>query len=128
MTKIKLSEISEYLVHRGFPNTAEGSGNPPLSGVNTLEDAVPGELSFLANPKYRAKLMATRASAAIVGPDDPIPEGLAVLRCSDPYGAVAVAIRFIHGVRRHPQWGCDPRAVIAITARTGQNANIGPTW
>ncbi len=37
-----------------------------VSGVNTLESAGPGEISFLANPKYIPLLAETRASAVIV--------------------------------------------------------------
>ena len=37
--------------------------------VAALEHAGPGLISFLANPKYRAMLAATGASAVVVGPD-----------------------------------------------------------
>lgn len=126
MKTIRFSELSELLARQGFPNQAEGAADPFLHAVTTLEEAGEGELSFLANPKYRTKLLETRASAAIVGPEDPIPEGLSVLRCQDPYGAVAMAIRLIHGVRQHPQWGRSPKAEIAASVRIGDNANIGP--
>lgn len=126
MQAVKLSELSEYLSGQGFSNRIEGPDDPELNGVNTLQEAGKGEISFLANIKYRAQLFETRASAAIVGPDEPVPEGLAVLRCQDPYGAVAAAILRIHGVRKHPQWGRDARAQIAESARIGENANIGP--
>jgi len=126
MKTIKLSELSRHLAEQGLPNQTEGPGDPPIHGVTTLEEAGEGEISFLANPKYRAKLFETQATAAIIGLDDPAPEPLAVIRCKDPYGAVAMAIKFIHGVRQHPQWGRDPRAQIAASARIGENANIGP--
>jgi UDP-3-O-[3-hydroxymyristoyl] glucosamine N-acyltransferase len=126
MKKIRLSELSRYLDQQGFPNRMEGPGDPVLQGVNTLQEAKEGEISFLTNPKYRAQLFDSRASAAIVGLDEPVPERLAVLRSQDPYGAMAASILHIHGVRRHPQWGRDPRAQIAASARIGANPNIGP--
>ncbi len=126
MDTVKLSELSQYLESQGFPNRIDGLGDPLLRGVNTLHEAGEGEISFLANAKYRAQLFDTKASAAIVGPDDPAPEKLAVLRCQDPYGAMAASVLCIHGVRRHPQWGRDPRAEIAASARIGSNPNIGP--
>ncbi|MGZ8975727.1 UDP-3-O-(3-hydroxymyristoyl)glucosamine N-acyltransferase, partial [Methylomagnum sp.] len=85
-----------------------------------------GELGFLSNIKYRQQLLETKASAAIIGPDEPAPEHLAVLRCPDPYGAVAAAILRIHGVRKHPQWGLSPRADVDPSVRVGDNANIAP--
>jgi UDP-3-O-[3-hydroxymyristoyl] glucosamine N-acyltransferase len=126
MNAATLSELSRHLASHGFPNRIDGSADPLLKGVNTLQEAREGELSFLANPKYRTQLFDTRASAAIVGLEEPIPEGLTVLRCGDPYGAMAAAILYIHGVREHPRWGRDPRAEIAASARIGNNANIGP--
>jgi UDP-3-O-[3-hydroxymyristoyl] glucosamine N-acyltransferase len=45
------------------------SGEVPavkIKGINTLEAAGPGELSFLANPKYLPFLPSTKASAVIV--------------------------------------------------------------
>ncbi len=40
-----------------------------ITGINTLDAAGPNELSFLANPKYTAKLASTRAGAVIVRPE-----------------------------------------------------------
>jgi UDP-3-O-[3-hydroxymyristoyl] glucosamine N-acyltransferase len=40
-----------------------------VTGVNTLADASPSELSFLANPKYAPQLATTRAGAVIVSAD-----------------------------------------------------------
>ncbi|QSA96629.1 UDP-3-O-(3-hydroxymyristoyl)glucosamine N-acyltransferase [Methylococcus sp. EFPC2] len=126
MNAVKLSELSGHLAEHGFSNHIDGPDDPYLFGVNTLLESGEGELTFLANLKYRAKLFETRASSAIVGVNEPVPERLTVLRCQDPYGAVAHAIHFIHGVRKHPHWGRDRRAEIAASARIGQAANIGP--
>ncbi len=40
-----------------------------ITGCNTLEDAGPGEISFLANPKYTYLLQSTRAGAVILDPE-----------------------------------------------------------
>jgi UDP-3-O-[3-hydroxymyristoyl] glucosamine N-acyltransferase len=45
-----------------------------ITGVNTLADATPPELSFLANPKYAPQLETTKAGAVIVSADQ-APEG-----------------------------------------------------
>jgi UDP-3-O-[3-hydroxymyristoyl] glucosamine N-acyltransferase len=39
-----------------------------ISRIGTLEHAGPGELAFLANPKYRHQLATTRAAAVIMAP------------------------------------------------------------
>lgn len=123
---MKLSELSDALSERDFPNGIEGDSDTPIRGVNTLSDAGEGEISFLSNPKYASQLERTRASAVIVQPDVELPPGLAAIRCASPYSAMAMATILIHGYRKHPRWGLDPGSEIATSARIGPNANIGP--
>jgi len=123
---MKLKELSEALARRDLSNQLEGDGSILVHGVNTLADAGPREISFLSNPKYRAQLEQTRAAAVIAPADVPLPPGLAAIRCASPYNAMATATILIHGYRKHPQWGRDPRSEIADSARIGADANIGP--
>ena len=46
--------------------TVIGEGDVEISGVAPIEEAEPGEITFIANPKYLSKLSDTRASAVIV--------------------------------------------------------------
>lgn len=46
----------------------EGDGSVVVSQVATLASAGPGQIAFLANPKYRGQLQTSRASAVIVPP------------------------------------------------------------
>lgn len=123
---MKLTELSSYLEQQGFPNSIDGNADLDIIGVNTLHEATTGEISFLANIKYRQQLFETKASAVIVNQDDVKPDTLTVIRCSDPYGALAATVIAIHGVRQHPQWGIDARTQIAKSAKIGNNANIAP--
>ncbi|MDR2032160.1 MAG: UDP-3-O-(3-hydroxymyristoyl)glucosamine N-acyltransferase [Azoarcus sp.] len=45
-----------------------GDGSVPVRRVATLEQAGEGDLAFLANPKYLARLKSSHAAAFIVGP------------------------------------------------------------
>ena len=123
---MKLSELCKYLDSHGFSSECDGVGDPAIESVNTIEDAQSGDITFLANPKYSAAVATTKASAIIVKPGVEVPDSVATLRCSDPYGAITAAIIKIHGYREHPQWGIHERAVISTGARIGSNANIGP--
>lgn len=62
-----------------------------ITGVNTLADATPTELSFLANPKYAAQLATTRAGAIIVSQDQ-APGGQSCLISANPYLDFARAV------------------------------------
>jgi UDP-3-O-[3-hydroxymyristoyl] glucosamine N-acyltransferase len=52
-----------------FGGDLRGDGRLTVRGLATLEAATPEQLSFLANPKYRGQLAATRAGAVILAPE-----------------------------------------------------------
>lgn len=67
--------LAEIVAH--FGGELKGDGTRVVTGLATLEAANPGQLSFLANPKYRSQLAATRAGAVILAP-----EALAACPCA----------------------------------------------
>jgi UDP-3-O-[3-hydroxymyristoyl] glucosamine N-acyltransferase len=74
----------------------EGNPDTEVRGVAGLREAGPGQLTFLANPRYARELADTRASAAIVPPDAARPRnGAALLRTERPYLAYARALTFL---------------------------------
>ena len=102
----------------------EGDARIEITRAATLEDAGPGDVSFLANSKYASSLVATNASAVIVGPDvtyAPCP----VLRTKNPYLTFARAIGLLNPQVR-PSPGRDHTAIVAADARVGANVHIGP--
>ena len=102
----------------------EGDGTLEITRVATLDDAAPGDLTFLANPKYAAKVAATRASAVILG-EDAAPAPCAMLRTANPYRAFADALGVL-GRNERPAPGVHPTAVVAADARIGAEVSIGP--
>ena len=108
----------------------EGDGSTSIERVATLDGAGPGDIAFLANPRYRGQLAATRASAVIVGPGDADATTLPRLVAADPYVAYArVAQRLYppgpHRAGRHPTAVIDPAATVAASAAIGPLAVIG---
>ena len=104
---------------------AELSGDPQveITGVAGIEEAGPGQITFVANPKYAVLAKTTRASAILVTPD--FPEVPAVtLRLKNPYLAFARAVEVFY---QPPSWpaGIHPTAVVHPTSRIGRNARIG---
>lgn len=102
----------------------EGDPEIEITGVAGLPDARPGELSFLANPRYRRWVTRTRASAIIAG-DDAGPLPLPTLRSADPYYDFARALELFYQPLPYPP-GIHPTAVISPTAQIGEGAHIGP--
>ena len=101
-----------------------GSPDTEITGLNGIELAGPGELTFVSNPKYAGAARTTRASAVIVGDDFPaIPA--AMLRAKNPYLAFARALELFHEPVKYAE-GVHPTAVIGHSAKIGVGAHIGP--
>lgn len=124
MPSMRLTELCKMITSHGFPATLEGDDRE-ITAVSTLEAAQPGQLTFLSNPKYARQLKSTRASAVVAASGVEVSNGLAVVRCEDPYAGVTVAIIAIHGHRRHPRWDAADPTGIDPSACIGRNANIG---
>jgi UDP-3-O-[3-hydroxymyristoyl] glucosamine N-acyltransferase len=117
---MKLSAIASALDLR----LENGSPDTEITRLNGIEQAGPGELTFVSNPKYAAAVRSTKASAVIVGEEFPaIPT--AMLRAKDPYLSFARALALFHQPLRYKP-GVHPTAVVHASARIGANAHIGP--
>ncbi len=115
---MKLKEIADALGCR-----LVGDGALDITGVAGIEHARETELTFLANPKYAAKLKTSRAAAVLVGEElEGLPMQLLV--SDNPYLDFARALEFFYQPPR-PAPGVHPTAVIAPSARIGENASIG---
>ena len=117
---MKLAQIAAALDAR----LENGSPDTDITGVAGIEQADPGQLTFVANPKYAAAARKTKASAVVVAETFPA-LATAVLRSKNPYLDFARAIALFH-----PAWkyepGIHPSAVIHASARIGKGAHIGP--
>ncbi|MDP3939291.1 MAG: UDP-3-O-(3-hydroxymyristoyl)glucosamine N-acyltransferase [Deltaproteobacteria bacterium] len=117
---MKLSEIAEIT-----SAVLEGDGNREISGLAGIEQAGPGELTFLSNPRYRSHLKTTRAGAIFLEPGVHAPEGCGVLRTPSPYLAFAQIIPHFCDEPR-PAPGVHASAVVDPSARLGADVSIGP--
>ncbi len=126
-----LGELAAALEQFGMKPTIDGDSARLIQGINTLEDAAPGELSFLSNPKYEKLLQSTRASAIVLRPGVEAPLGLDLIRVDDPYAAITVLLIRVYGYRRHqaPDAATARRSdgtIVHPTARLGENARLYP--
>jgi UDP-3-O-[3-hydroxymyristoyl] glucosamine N-acyltransferase len=116
---MKLGQIASCL-----NATLEGDAQLEINGVAGIEQAKPGELTFLVNRKYRGALAESKASAVLVA-KDAVPSGMAALRSSNPYLGFARAIELFHPAPAYAP-GVHPTATIAKSARVGSGTHIGP--
>jgi UDP-3-O-[3-hydroxymyristoyl] glucosamine N-acyltransferase len=117
---MKLADIASALGAR----LENGSPETKISGVAGIDQAGPGQVTFVANPKYAAAAKRTRASAVIVAEDFPA-IGAAMIRSKNPYLAFARCLELFYQPPRYVP-GIHPTAVIPATAKIGADAHIGP--
>jgi UDP-3-O-[3-hydroxymyristoyl] glucosamine N-acyltransferase len=117
---ISLSQLAEKI-----GAVVVGDGTAVVSSISSLEDAGPGQLSFLSNPKYERLLNTTRA-AAVIASKATRSERVTILRCDDPYFAFMQAMVLLHGHRKHPHAGVHPQAHVDPTAKLGEGCVIYP--
>src|SRR5215469_5044627 len=99
-----------------------GDGELEIHGVAGMDHAGPGELTFLANPKYGPKVRHTRAGAILAA--EPIPERTCLIS-ENPYLDFAHALALFYKPPR-PPCGISPLASVASSAVLGENCSIAP--
>ena len=105
--------------------TCEGDGEREITGVASLEDAGPEDLSFVTAGRGAKPAAASRAGCLLVRTDHPNPENRTLIRVPDPRAAVARAIPHLHPPDQ-PQPGVHPSAIIGPGAKIDPSASIGP--
>jgi UDP-3-O-[3-hydroxymyristoyl] glucosamine N-acyltransferase len=117
---MKLAQIASALGVR----LENGSPDTEITGLAGIEEAGPGQLTFVANPKYAAAAHRTKASAVVVSEEFPA-LATAMLRSKNPYLTFAQAIALFHPARKYSS-KIHPTAVIHASARIGDGAHVGP--
>ncbi|MEO5936936.1 MAG: LpxD N-terminal domain-containing protein [Terriglobales bacterium] len=114
---MRLNEIARLLGARVDAQTPEHA-NAEITGVVGIETAVPGHLTFIANPKYASAAKTTKASAVLVTEDFPgLPTAsTAALRLKNPYLAFAKAIELFYQAPRYAP-GIHATAVVDASAK-----------
>lgn len=116
---MKLSDIAERLACR-----LEGDGSIEVRRVAGIDRAGAGDLTFFANPRYKAALVSTRASAVILADDAPAAP-CAMLRTANPYLAFANAVALLAEPMPQPR-GIDRLSAIDPTASLAPDVSVGP--
>lgn len=104
----------------------EGAGEAVILNLAKIEDAKPGDLSFLANPKYVAFLYTTQASVIIVNNDLVLekPISATLIRVDDAYSAFSIFLEKYNTLKLN-KTGIEQPCFIHPTAKIGNNVYIG---
>jgi UDP-3-O-[3-hydroxymyristoyl] glucosamine N-acyltransferase len=102
----------------------EGDTELEITGAAGLDEAEPGHVTFLANPRYTPRVQTTRASAIYLAVGVEAGREIAVLRARDPYLAYTRALRLFHPEPTLAPF-IHPAAVIDPTAQIDKHVWIG---
>ncbi len=87
---MKLADLAHHL-----GATLQGDPSAQITGVAAIDTAAPGDLTFVANPKYASLARTTKATAVLVEPAFAEIRA-ATLRIENPYLAFARAIELFY--------------------------------
>jgi len=120
MPEFTLKEIADKI-----GGELHGDEEIHIHSAEKIESATTGEITFVANPRYRDFLSRTAASAVIVdkktGGDIPIP----YILTDDAYFRFLQVFLLFHPARDILEPGIHASAVIHPTARLGESVSIG---
>ena len=116
-------------IRRAVSGELVGDGSAAIHGVNALESAQLGELSFAEHERLLPLLSTTRASAILVPRRFAAVPGKTLLRVDNPRAALVVVMHLFQvpssALRgRHPSAVIAPQAVLAADVSVGECAVI----
>jgi UDP-3-O-[3-hydroxymyristoyl] glucosamine N-acyltransferase len=118
---MKLSELAGRI----HAQPAQEAQDIEITGVASLGDANPGDLSFFGNPKYITALRKTRASAVLVPLSFSEPIAPLCIPVEDPSAAFAELLPLFTPPAIIPAPGIHPTAVISPESHIGTGCSIG---
>lgn len=117
--KKKLKELAEFV-----GGTVIGDGEVEISGVASIDEAQPGEITFIATSKYLRKLSETKASAVIVSKEVTTTDKPLICAANPQLAFVKILTLFL--AKPYRPKGIDPNAWISPTAQLGKDLTIYP--
>jgi UDP-3-O-[3-hydroxymyristoyl] glucosamine N-acyltransferase len=105
----------------------DGDPEKTVASFGRIEEAIDGQLAFLANPKYEEFLYSTGASVVIVGEKLELkqPVNSTLIRVADPYSAFASLLHHYQELKTSQLKGIEQPSYVSTTTTVGDNVYIG---
>ena len=125
MKAVKLTAMKLFRLAQQTGARVEGDANIEIASAAGVDQAGPGQVTFLSNPRYTSRAKTSRASAIFVGEDVDIGRNdIVILRAKDPYLAFTRAMILFHP-RASIEAYIHPSAVVDDTAQVPDSDSIG---
>lgn len=120
MAEFTLGELSKQL-------KAELVGDKSIKiiGVAPIEKAISGQITFIANPKYKAYMESTKASAIIIDHKIDLEPPLPYLKVTDAYYGFLQTFLLFNPQKKLLKLGIDQSAQVDSSSKIGENVSIG---
>ena len=103
--------------------TIQGDASQEISGVNGIELAQAGDITFFTDKKLKEKLKTCKASAVIVS--DPLELNMTqVIHPNPPLAFAKILAEVLPNPRPEP--GISPEAVVSENVTLGKNVTVSP--
>lgn len=128
MYKIVYMELSVKELTHILQGESEGDTSIKVSRFAKIEEAVSGDLSFIANPKYEQYGLTTNASVLLVSKkfSAPVREGITLIRVDEPYTSLAFLLGMVQQMQQKPKIGVHSSAFVHETSDIGNEVYVGP--
>ena len=105
----------------------EGNPDAAVSSFGKIEEAIEGQLAFLANPKYEDYLYSTKATVIIISDAQELKQSIpaTLIRVPDAYSAFAILLDKYQQLRTQQFTGIQHPVYMSSSAKTGENIFIG---
>ena len=104
----------------------EGSVDLEITGVASLQEARPGDVTFFGNPRYLSQLRSCKASAVLVPLEFTEEIGPVVLRVANPSAVFAAIVAAFAPPEVLAEPGIHPSAVVSASAILGEGVSVAP--
>lgn len=120
-------ELTAQQIAQYIGGKVEGNADIAVSDFAKIEEAGPGTITFLANPKYTRYIYDTKASIVLVSDDFVAehPVAATLIRVADPYSALAIMLDVASKAMRPSPAGIEQPSFIAEDARLGEGCYVG---
>ncbi len=122
MTSFTTQQICDRVTGR-----LDGPGDVAITGVEQIDRATAGQVTFIGTPQFAAMWSSSRAAAALVGQKlelEPGP-GRALIRVADTDLALAILLEMFAPPVASPPTGVDASAVVDQQATVGARVAVG---
>lgn len=120
-------EFSAAQIAHIVGGSLEGNPDETVSSFGKIEDAVKGQLAFLANPKYEEYLYSTSANIIIINNSQIVKEEIAatLIKVPDAYSAFAMLLSEYQKLKQQQLVGIQEPVYIHASVKKGDRIYIG---